>query len=53
MNYLQKSGSFWWKEWLNASCSDNGIMPWTSAIVSTGIPALGIAEAAKRKIFRQ
>ena len=29
--------------------SDNQIMPWTSAIVSTGIPiSLGLAEAAKR-----
>ena len=48
--FAKKSGVFGGRNGSMHLGSDNGIMPWTSAIVSTGIPvALGIAEAAKRK----
>ena len=48
--FAKKSGVFGGRNGSMHLGSDNGIMPWTSAIVSSGIPvALGIAEAAKRK----
>ena len=48
--FAKKSGVFGGRNGSMHLGSDNGIMPWTSAIVSTGISvALGLAEAAKRR----